>query len=216
MFDVFQISYGEINAERNFLHLKTRFPLAKRITGVKGIHAAHRAAAERSKTEMIYIVDGDNRPENMKFSFVPEEYDRRYVHLWYARNPVNGLEYGWGGIKLFPRETLLNQKLTTLDMTTSHELKIIPEVTSTTLFDEDTFSTWRSAFREAAKLSLSQDTEARARLDVWLTRATGRYANACLRGASMGRDFALKNAGTDEMLKINDYDWLEKTYAGNT
>ena len=59
MYDIVFISYKEPNADDNWEALKSRFPNAKRIHGVKGIHQAHIAAANKCFTKMFWIVDGD-------------------------------------------------------------------------------------------------------------------------------------------------------------
>ena len=47
MFEIFFISYQEPNADENWAKLKSKFPIAQRIHGVKGIHQAHIAAAKK-------------------------------------------------------------------------------------------------------------------------------------------------------------------------
>ena len=65
------ISHDEANADENFNKLKTRFPRAQRIHGVKGIHQAHIAAANLCSTEMFWIVDGDAIiDDNFNFDYV--------------------------------------------------------------------------------------------------------------------------------------------------
>ena len=59
MYDIIFISYNEPNAEDNWKSLKERFPMSKRVHGVKGIHQAHIAAARKSFTKMFWVVDGD-------------------------------------------------------------------------------------------------------------------------------------------------------------
>ena len=59
MYDIVFISYKELNADENWEVLKSRFPTAKRIHGVKGIHQAHIAAAKKCFTKMFWIVDAD-------------------------------------------------------------------------------------------------------------------------------------------------------------
>ena len=65
------------------------------------------------------------------------------------------LVYGYGGVKLFPRKLTIDMDTTNADMTTSISQYFIamPEVANITAFNTDAFSTWRSAFRECAKLS---------------------------------------------------------------
>ena len=59
MFDIIFISYKEVNADSNFKNLQSRFPIAQRVHGVKGIHQAHIEAAKKALTKMFYVVDGD-------------------------------------------------------------------------------------------------------------------------------------------------------------
>ena len=59
MYDIVFISYQEPNADENYNKLLKRFPLAKRVHGVKGIHQAHIEAAKKACTKMFYVVDGD-------------------------------------------------------------------------------------------------------------------------------------------------------------
>lgn len=95
MFDIVFISYNEPNAESNWRRLKQRFPMTKRVHGVKGIHNAHIIAAKKCFTEMIWVVDGDAEVLD-SFEFV-HEVDKRgleTVHVWRSLNPVNYLEYG--------------------------------------------------------------------------------------------------------------------------
>ena len=59
MFDIIFISYQEPNADKNFKHLLSRFPIAQRVHGIKGIHQAHIEAAKKALTKMFWVVDGD-------------------------------------------------------------------------------------------------------------------------------------------------------------
>jgi hypothetical protein len=58
-YDIVMVTYNEPNAEEYWNNLKKRFPRAKRVDGVKGIHNAHVAAAKLANTKMVWIVDGD-------------------------------------------------------------------------------------------------------------------------------------------------------------
>ena len=102
--DIVFISYDEDSADAHYAALKHRFPRALRSHGVKGIYKAHKAAAELASTKLFYVVDADAIIEpTFDFSYYPNGYDISSVHVWYSRNPVNDLIYGYGGIKLFPR-----------------------------------------------------------------------------------------------------------------
>jgi len=215
MFDVFFLSFDEPTAEVHWQHLQTSVANARRVSGVPGIAAAHRACAEQARTAMLWVIDADNEVlSTHDFGFQPPKWDREYVHLWYARNPLNGLEYGWGGIKLFPRTLLRSMDhAPRMDLTTSFGLKIIPTLASVTHFNTSPFATWRSAFREATKLSLAKDETSTARLQTWMNMANGPFAEYCIEGARGGHAFATSNvAAPDRMHMINDFAFLRTEF----
>lgn len=213
MFDIIFISYNEPNAEENFLKLKERFPLVKQVKGVKGIHQAHIAAAKRSFSPMFWAVDADAvilDSFNFDYELTPEEHD--IVHVWRSRNPVNGLEYGYGGVKLLPKKLTLAMDVTSTDMTMniSPRFKAMEEVSNITAFNTDPFSTWRSAFRECCKLAVTNNDESNARLDVWCTVGTDKNA---IKGALAGKQYGQENAANKAALSlINDFDWLKSQF----
>ena len=57
-----------------------------------------------------------------------------------------------------------------LDFTTglSKRFKFMPEVSCTTVFNTTAYDTWRSAFREVVKLTISSDPDATHRIQEWL------------------------------------------------
>jgi len=228
MYDIVFISYKEPNAEENFSNLYERFNTVtlfgdrvKRVKDVKGIHNAHVAAANKVSTSYFYIVDGDAViVDDFNFDYTTD--DKDFVHVYRSINPINDLVYGYGGVKLFPTNLTKNMDTTTTDMTTSisKKFKIINEVANITAFNTDPFNTWKSAFRECAKLSSKvidrQKTgETDERLKTWTTvghdRPFGEYA---LAGATAGMEFGL-SSGADLRL-INDFEWLKEQFNGNT
>jgi curved DNA-binding protein CbpA len=58
--DIIFLSYDEPNAEKNYADLCNKVPWAKRVHGVKGSDAAHKACAALSETEYFVTVDADN------------------------------------------------------------------------------------------------------------------------------------------------------------
>ncbi len=103
VYDVVFLSYDEPNAEENYKHLLSLKPKAKRVDGVKGSDAAHKAVADISKTDRVIIVDGDNKISANFFRFnvyTKPHFDwTDYVFSWSSYNPVNGNCYGNGGIR---------------------------------------------------------------------------------------------------------------------
>lgn len=225
-FDIVFISYNEPNADENYQNLLKEFPKAKRIDGVAGIHQAHMAAAKLATTEMFWVVDADAVIDSaFKFEFEQmahyDRFSRSTVYVWRSKNCINDLEYGYGGVKLLPRELTLNMNLTKFDIATSisASFKSMPAVSNITAFNTDEFSTWRSAFRECVKLSSKvidrqQDDETEARLDVWCTvgadRPFGEYA---IMGAIAGKKYGKTNKNKPAALaNINDFDWLKSRF----
>jgi hypothetical protein len=217
MYDVFFLSHDEPMASHHWEILKRNVPSARHVHGIDGIVAAHKTCAVKARTEFFFVIDADNEVVDYDFSFRVPDSDREFVHLWYARNPLNSLVYGWGAVKLFPRRVLRESGEDLLDMTTSFSLKIITEVKSITHFNYNPFVTWRSAFREAVKLSLCKDSEAQDRLSVWCSHAVGIHAAECLAGANAGKAFGTANRDDPETLRnINDYTWLRQQFEQRT
>jgi hypothetical protein len=218
------ISYGELNAEENWQGVLEKAPAAKRVDGVTGILQAHKAAANLVTTDMFYVVDGDAYlSEDWSFDFQPSIFDRDCVFVWHSQNPVNGLEYGYGGVKLFPRHLLLNTSTCCVDMTTGlGKLKVMPMISNITTFNTDPFSAWRSAFRECVKLSAriipnSNSQESIFRLKTWVSVGSdAAYGNYAIAGAIEGERFGRTHQMSADILKlINDREWLFE-YFNNT
>ena len=214
MYDIIFISYNELDADDNFNSLKERFPLAKRVHGVKGIHQAHIVAAKKSFTRMFWVVDADAVILNsFNFDYKVSDSELDVVHVWRSINPINNLSYGYGGVKLLPKQLTINMDTTTTDMTMniSSKFKAVDEISNITAFNTDAFSTWRSAFRECCKLTVINNEESLARLAVWnKLNENAPYGFYAYSGALAGRTYGEKNASNKEALsKVNDFTWLE-------
>lgn len=223
MYDIIFISYQEPNADDNWNILKSRFPHAKRIHGIKGIHQAHITAAKKCFTKMIWVVDGDAVIlDNFNFDYTPSDTD--YVYVWRSKNPVNDLEYGNGGVKLLPRQRTVNMDLSKPDMTTSISTKFKPilEISNITAFNTDPFNTWKSAFRECCKLSSKvidrqKSEETNERLSSWCSKGHDKpYGEYAINGARMGMIYGRENKDNIDALKmINDFEWLKNKFEEN-
>ena len=112
-FDVVFISYDEDNCEENWADLQDKVPWAKRVHGVDGSDAAHKAAANLSETDLFITVDADNIVDtsffNMELDFDHPKLKDKAIS-WSAKNYINGLEYGNGGLKLWPKSHVLNMR----------------------------------------------------------------------------------------------------------
>jgi hypothetical protein len=219
MHDVFFISYDEPNAEDNWRKLRSRFPVAKRVHGIKGIKNAHMACAKKSLTRMFWTIDGDTVvDDNWDPRYTPPVWDQQYLHVWFSRNPINGLTYGYGAIKLWPKNVVLEHNRSWIDFTSSvGGIKIVENVISTTAFNTSPYNTWKSAFRECVKLSENvkkdpNDVESQYRLSQWLTVSNDSepYASWCIIGANDGVKWFQENF--DNIHFINDFDWLHELF----
>ena len=223
MYDIVFISYQEPSADENYTALKSRFPMAKRVHGVKGIHQAHIKAAKKCFTKMFWIVDADALIKNdFNFDYVVPDHQLEHVHVWRSQNPINDLVYGYGGVKLFPRKLTTNMDISKTDMTTSISRYFNPmsEISNTTAFNTDPFNTWKSAFRECAKLSSKiidrqNNEETEQRLETWCTVGEDRpYGSYAIAGARSGREFGISNS--NDIKLINDFDWLYEQFSKHT
>lgn len=226
MYDIVFISYKEETAETNWKEVFNRFPTrAKRLHGIKGIHQAHAIAANMVMTDMFYVVDADALiMPDFHFIYEVPEYEKDHVHVFRAKNPINDLVYGYGAVKLLPTASvskLLEYHLKP-DMTSSlpdTKYHVVHELSNITAFNTDAFNTWRSAFRECAKLASKvidgqKDKETEDRLDIWCTvgadRPFGEYA---IVGATHGREYGYEHShDLKNLFLINDWEWMRARY----
>jgi|TARA_B110000908_G_scaffold131336_1_gene154567 hypothetical protein len=230
MFDIIFISYHEPNAPERFEKLQQRVSelatISKRkprihwVRDVEGIFNAHQAASNFALSKMFWVVDGDaDIVDSFDFSYLPDVYDEEVVHVWNSINRVNGLEYGYGGVKLFPTQMVRDATTWGLDFTTglSSRFKAIPDNSCYTTFNTDPHSAWRSAFRECVKLSINDDQDSNERLEAWLSPIEeAPFSSDAKLGAEQAIVFAKEHKdNTEELLKINDFSWLLKYYEQN-
>jgi hypothetical protein len=163
LLDVFFITMGEEGSELNWERLSKFAPHAKRVDNVQGIFNVHKACAELSTTENFWVVDADAWiVDGFNFMFEP---DKKKLHwgipetdcvlVWQSRNPVNGLEYGYGGVKLFPRAPFMKNLKWDIDLSTTigRSTVSMERVSCETRFNASPKSAWIGAFRECAKLA---------------------------------------------------------------
>ena len=219
-YPVILLSYQEERAQTAFDALSERNILggAMWVKDVKGIFNAHKEAARLAGDhKMFWVVDADAElmPE-FNFNYMPDVYDQDTVHVWTTQNPVTGSKYGYGGVKLFNTSQVNNSTSWGLDFTTglSNRFKIMPEVCAITRFNTTAYDAWRSAFREVVKLTISQDPDAKVRIQEWMNPlADAEFGTEAKRGAEQAQAFAKQNINNiSELDKINDYDWLQKKF----
>jgi hypothetical protein len=182
--DVVYLSYDEPQREEFWVKIRNMIPWAVRVDGVKGSDAAHKAAAEASNTDRFILIDGDNLPDpeffNKTLEF-PDETWESAVFRWRARNHINGLMYGNGGLSSWTREFVRNMQThenTDGRAETQVEFCFDPlywamhDCYSTTYPNGDAYHAWRAGFREGVKMCL--DRGARPTLEQFKQRVQQR------------------------------------------
>ena len=169
-YDIIYLSYDEPNAEKNYSDLCKKVPWAKRVHGVKGSDNAHKACAELSETDRFVTIDGDNIvTENLLQQEVEIESHvvlEKSVISWSAYNIINGLIYGNGGIKCWPKEYALNMKTHENADPSNLQAQVefcwdinyiqVDHCFSTIYNNATPQQAWRAGFREGVKMSLEQ------------------------------------------------------------
>lgn len=232
--DLYYISYDEPQKEELWANLQQLAPWAKRVDGVKGFDTAHKTCANDSETDRFITVDGDNLVDPVFFDLELEIPDRLKdaTLSWGARNSINGLCYGNGGLKLWTREFVLNMK--THENATRAEEKVdfcwddryvqLNGVYSETLPNGSPFQAFRAGFREGVKMTLDRGTKAGdgtiakylhdknyRRLLIWASIGAD-VENGLW--AIYGTRLGIYSANIDsnfDISKIADYDWF-RTY----
>jgi hypothetical protein len=107
-FDIVFMSLDEPNADANYANLLQKAPWAKRIHGVYGSDACHKAAARVAETDRFITVDADNIVHEDFFNIELDlsRVSKHDVISWAGKNIINGLVYGNGGIKMWPKHVV--------------------------------------------------------------------------------------------------------------
>lgn len=167
-YDIIYLSYDEPNAEKNYADLCSKIPWAKRVHGVKGSDTAHKACADLSETDRFITVDGDNvvDPEFLNLEIEFDNEIKNSVISFSAKNIINGLVYGNGGIKCWPKEYVLKMrtheaadprnKSSQVDFCWDLDYKQVDKCFSVIHNNASPQQAWRAGFREGVKLSLNR------------------------------------------------------------
>ena len=240
-YDIIYLSYDEPNAEKNYADLCKKIPWAKRVHGVKGSDAAHKACAKLSETKRFTTVDGDNIVNenflNQRFDLGSHEdihWNKEFnidncVISFGAQNTINGLIYGNGGIKCWPKDKVLNMRThenadpgnphAQVDFCWDLEYIQVNRAMSIVYNNSSPKQAWRAGFREGVKMALDRGVRPSLddfknnhwqnlhRLYVWLMVGSdvenGMYA---ILGA---REGLYKTMCTDwNYINVRDFDYL--------
>jgi len=166
--DCIFLTYDEPKKEEFWTKIKNIVPWAVRVDGVKGSDAAHKAAADASETDRFILIDGDNLPRpdffDLQLEFENEQQEQA-VFRWRARNNINGLMYGNGGISSWTKEFAQNMKThensdgsdkTLVEFCFDESYWAMHDCYSTTYPNGSEFHAWRAGFREGVKMCLDR------------------------------------------------------------
>jgi hypothetical protein len=190
--DCIYLSYDEPQKEEFWLKIKNIVPYAKRVDGVKGSDAAHKAAGEASDTERFILIDGDNMPDekffNLQLDFRGLDPKFKLAQFrWKAINNINGLRYGNGGMSSWTKTYVSNMRThetsdgnhaTQVDFCMDSQDNLywaMYDCYSTTYPNYTPFQAWRAGFREGVKMVL--DRGACPSVDDFKERAATRNLN---------------------------------------
>ena len=202
--DCIYLSYDEPQKEEFWLKIKNMVPWAKRVDGVKGSDAAHKAAGEASDTERFILIDGDNMPEesffNMQLDFTDKDPKYKLAqYRWKAINSINGLRYGNGGMSSWTKTYVANMQ--THENQTDGDVSRIADFCldstdnlywamydcySTTYPNHTPFQAWRAGFREGVKMVL--DKGSKPDIDTFKETAAKRNLNNLTIWQNVGAD----------------------------
>lgn len=221
--DVVMVGFDEPNAAENWQRLQQICPRSRLVSGVSGIQAAYTAAARMAESPYFFIVDADNHVLDAAIFETRLRPGPDTVMVWAARNPINGLEYGHGGIKLYATRLVRDARPAPgIDISTSMvgRVRSITDVASEHRFNTSSFRSWSGAFRETVKLAafLARHPDAavpRRVLETWCSIGAEKPFGAdCIAGALAGRAFGARHFDAPEILaSINQAGWLQQHYA---
>ena len=234
--DCVYLSYDEPKKEETWIKIQNIVPWARRVDGVKGSDAAHKAAADASTTDRFVLIDGDNIPDTEFFNLQLklDKDSNNKVFRWKARNAINGLMYGNGGLSCWTKEFVYAMKThENSDGSEANDVEFcfypnywaMHDCYSTTYPNATPFQAWRAGFREGVKMCLDRgkrpglvDFEVRVHnrnydhLCIWQTvGADVDNGFWSIYGARLGTWMTMLNKGWDYR-QVQDFDILAELW----
>lgn len=235
--DTFYLTYDEPEKSTRFQEIKKLLPNIINIDGIKGFDKAHKVCAQESKTERLVIIDGDNSfiisPDQVNIS--KELLSSNYVLSYSSVNSINGLIYGNGGIKSWPKDLLLKLKSheeseneqDAVDFCFTAPYYQISETPTVSKVNITAKQAFRAGYREGIKMCLDKGKPIKYKkgdqLDKLIVKSNFfRLKTWCELGRDVPNgDWAIFGARRgaldllshcDHFQNIRDYDWFENRW----
>lgn len=229
--NIVYISNGEPDAEHWYRHLcrvmeqeQNNAPylrhgnMVKRIQNINGRAAAYKAAAAASDTPWFFAVFAKLEVDlEFDWGWQPDMWQGPKHYIFNSKNPVNGLEYGHMGMIAYNKALVLANDGGGLDFTLAQPHESVPILSGIAHYNQDAWTTWRTAFREVAKLKyfnkVSPSVETDYRLKIWCSNAQGDHSEWSLKGAADAIEYYNSIDGDfNELMKTYEWDWLRKCF----
>ena len=209
--DIVFLSNGERLAEQHYRRLAQSIQGKPnrliRVDGISGRVQSYHAAARAARTPWFFAVFA-KLEINSKFDWdwQPDRLQRSKHYIFHALNPVNNLEYGHQAMIAYNTRLVLANQGSGLDFTLDDLHEVVPILSGRARYNTDAYSTWRTAFREAIKLRASSDQQSQERLEIWLTKHSGRWGSWSCQGARDACDYYEQVQGNLDRLRLS-YEW---------
>ena len=221
--DIFFISFKESNCEDNWKRLLEYHPDAIRLHGIVGINNVHLACEHIAKSDYFWTVDGDNFVTEKLIYRDPIDWD---LLMFKAVDPLHDTLTLLGGVKLWKKGSMIEKTMQKGDFTLNATAKkrVIEKSYSITRYNDSPFDAWKTSFRHCVKLSsvLFRNRPNAKNIDTyleqWKNSQDSKEKNSlwAYRGYVDALAYTEKfDNNLEELLKINDYEWLENYYRKN-
>lgn len=234
LFDVFYVCFDEPNRKENWEQIKSIVPKAKKVEGVVGFDRALKTCAGLSRTDHFFLIDGDNQllSDRLNNSFSVPDITDHWVLSWSSLNPINGLTYGNGGLKLWPKAVAIkinsHENARPGEDQTDYcfiaDYYMINDFMTQTLVNTTPQQAFRAGVREGVKMSLHRGKQVPLDHTNFLKKVgpqnKRRLQSWCEVGADvpngywaiLGARLGLKMNVVDQFdyQQINSYEWIDE------
>lgn len=216
--DIIYLSNGEAHADMHWEHLveitKDIPNRLVRVDKVKGRAQAYKEAARQSNTAWFFACFAKLKvnPE-FDWTWQPDRLQQDKHYVFHAYNPLVDVEYGHAAIIAYHKNLVLSNPAEGLDFTLDQEHEVVPILSGTTYYDNDTNVAWRTSFREAIKLYddvvKTGSIESEFRLNKWCSSNGTEVGDWNMKGGLDGVEYYKEVNGDFKKLRLSyEWEWL--------